>query len=149
MSTFELTPSALILSPALADLFGAEGADAVEAEGEDDAVLFAQSDVETRKLNRRRATIPCVSERHCRTDQRTIPSSGSLLKIEEERRTAKEPTIAIAQKYRWTPLRTAHRSRFKSPRISQRRKVRSQLDRARVIKTLKHLDARSGKSEGR
>ena len=52
------------LSPALADLFSPEAADAVQAKGEDDAVFFAQADVEARKLHRRRTAVPRVSQRH-------------------------------------------------------------------------------------
>ena len=49
---------------ALADLFGAEAADAVETECENDAIFFTQADVETGKLNRGRTTIPRVSQRN-------------------------------------------------------------------------------------
>src|SRR5262245_54241490 len=63
---------------ALADLLGAEAADAVEAEGEDDAVFLAQADVETRKLDGRGAAVPRMPESHRRTDQRTIAFSGPL-----------------------------------------------------------------------
>src|ERR1051325_6859773 len=119
------------LTPALADLFGAEAADAVQTKGEDDAVFFAEADVETRKLDRRGAAVPGMSERHGGTDQRAVASSRSLLKIEEERCAAKEPAIAIPQKHRRTPLRTAHCPRLKATRIGKTREARIQLDRAR------------------
>lgn len=83
---------------ALADLFRAETADAVQAKRKHHAVLFAQADVETRKLNRRRAAIPGVSQRRRGTDQRIVAASGPLLKIEKERRAAEETAIAIPQK---------------------------------------------------
>ena len=52
------------LARALADLLGAEAADAVETEGKNDAVLFSQADVEAGKLGRRGATIPRMPERY-------------------------------------------------------------------------------------
>src|SRR6185503_4662876 len=92
--------------------------------------------------------IPGVSECHGRTDQRTIAPSRSLLKIEKERRATKEPTIAIAEKHRRTPLRTAHSPRFKTTWIRQTHLVRIQRNRTRVIKTLKDLNGGSRKPEG-
>ena len=46
---------------ALADLLRAEGADAVEAEAEDKAVLVAQADVETVVLHRNRTAVPTIA----------------------------------------------------------------------------------------
>jgi len=128
------------LSTALTNLLGAETADAVETEGENDAIFLAQAHVETRKLDRRGAAVPRMSECHCRTDQRTVASSRPLLKIEKERRAAKKTTIAIAEEHRRTPLRTTHSSRFKTTHIREANLLRSQLNRARVIKTLKYRD---------
>ena len=47
-----------LLAEALADLLGAEGTDAVQAEAEDEVVLFTQADVEGAVLRRDGAAVP-------------------------------------------------------------------------------------------
>jgi len=53
---------------ALAEGLGTETADSVEPEAENDAVLFAQTNVEGRELDRRRTAIPAMSEGDGRTN---------------------------------------------------------------------------------
>ena len=68
----------------LPDLFGAEGADAVEAEAEDEAVLFPNANVERVVLRGYGATVPRITNRNCRTYQRTISFTRARLEIKEE-----------------------------------------------------------------
>ena len=84
---------------ALADLFGSETSDSVETEAEDQPVLFSQAHVEARKLRRHGTTVPAMAQRHGGADQRAVAPSGSLLKVEKERRAAKQTLLAVAQKH--------------------------------------------------
>ena len=57
------------LPGALADLLGAERADAIQTKAENHPVFLAETDVERRKLTRHRATIPTVTNCDCRADE--------------------------------------------------------------------------------
>src|SRR5215216_8178889 len=76
-------PTAYLSKP-LADLLGAEGADAVEAEAEDEAVLVAQADVEGEVLADDRAAVPGLAERDGRADERRTALPRPVLEVEEE-----------------------------------------------------------------
>src|SRR5215210_7176045 len=84
------------LGETLADLLCAEGADAVEAEAEDGSVFVTQTDVEVVVLNGDGATVPGVAQGENRADERRASFGRPILKIEEERRAAEQPTIRIA-----------------------------------------------------
>ena len=129
-----------LLSPALAELLGAEAPDPVQPETENHPVLFSKSHVEARKLARHRTAVPGVSKGHGRADQRAVASSRPLLEVEKERRAAKKPLVAIAEKHRRAPLRATHRPSLESSRVSKFCEAPDQLDRARVVVTLKHLN---------
>src|SRR5437868_13577612 len=92
----------------LPDLFCAEGADAVEAEAEDDAVLAAEADVVAEVLHGDRAAVPSVAERPDGTDERVI-FARPVLEIEEEGCAAKQSVPRVAEKDRRTPLRSEER----------------------------------------
>src|SRR4051812_394123 len=92
-SSFRLHPSA----EALSDLLRAEGADAVEAEAEDDAVLLPESDVECEVLARDSAAVPSVADRDDRTDERRASLARTVLEVEEEGRAAEEPAVSVAE----------------------------------------------------
>src|SRR5690349_488823 len=66
-----------------------------------------------------------------------------FLKIKEERNAAEQTLLAIAKKYRRTPLRSAQRARFSAARVGELLERRHQFNRARVIKTCEGLDQRS------
>ncbi len=93
---FENEPDDLV--EALPDLLSAEGADAVEPEAEHQAVFLSDADIEGVVLRRHRAAIPGIPQGNRRTDEGTAVRARSLLKVEEERRTAEESAFAIADK---------------------------------------------------
>src|ERR1044072_6155680 len=130
-----------------ADLFGAEGADAVQAEAEDHPILFTQPDVEGRKLRRHCTAVPTVPNRYRRVNQRAIPTTWPLLKVIKERRTTKQTAIAISQKHRRAPLRTAQCPGFQPTRIPKLLQVRRKTDCPRVVETLEHLNQRARQTE--
>ena len=86
------------LAEVLSDLFGAEGADPVESETENQPVFFPQADIEGSILRGHRAAIPGVSQGDGRANQRVVSLSGPLLKIKEERSATKQAALAIADK---------------------------------------------------
>src|SRR5690349_20605337 len=133
----------------MTELLGAEGADSVQSETEDQPVLLAQAHVECGKLGRHGAAVPGMAERHRGIDQRAVFSPWSLLKVEEERRAAEEAAVAIAEKRRRAPLRAAQRTRLETPRIGETGQRRNELDGSCVVKTLKHLNQRARQAEGR
>ena len=57
------------LARALAELLGAETPNSIQTKAKNQSILFAQTDVETRKLRRHRTTVPAMSERHGGTDE--------------------------------------------------------------------------------
>src|SRR5437660_12600815 len=88
----EIRRSAIVLAEALADLLGAEGADAVEAEAEDDAVLVAQADVEGEVLRGDGAAVPGAADRDDRGDERG-GLAGRALEGEEGGRAAEPVAV--------------------------------------------------------
>src|SRR6267378_3918997 len=94
------------LAEALPNLLCAEGADAVEPEAKQHALLLSHTYVIRVVLRRHRAAIPIVTDGHSGADERTISLPGSRLIIKEERGAAEESAFAVAQKDRRTPLRT-------------------------------------------
>ena len=100
-------------------------------------------------LGRDRATVPTVSKRHRGVDQRAVSLARSLLKVEEERSAAEKTAVAIAEKDRRAPLRTAQVPGSLPARVGILGESRNQLNRPRVVKTLKRLHQRSPDAEGR
>src|SRR5205085_2314187 len=122
----------------LPDLFCAEGADAVEAEAEDDAVLAAEADVVAEVLHGHVAAIPSVAKRPDGTDERVV-FARSVLEIEEEGRAAKEAVPDVAEKDRRTPLRTFECARLSAARVGELLQARRGAQGARVIEGLERL----------
>ena len=85
-----------VLAELLADLFCAEGADAVEAEAEDEAVFVSQAHVESVVLDGDGAAVEVVASRDDGTNQRRVLLSGAVLEIEEEGDAAEKASLAIA-----------------------------------------------------
>lgn len=81
---------------ALPDLLGAEGADAVESEAEYHAVFLSDTHIKSVVLRRYRAAVPTVADRHRGADEGAAIGPRARLKIEEERRAAKQSAFAIA-----------------------------------------------------
>src|ERR671912_345142 len=104
-------PAPSFSAEVLADLFGAEGADAVEAEAEDDAVLGAQAGVEGEVLRGDGAAVPGVAEGDDRADERGAAATGPVLEVEEERGAAEQSALAVAEEEGGTPLRALLRAR--------------------------------------
>ena len=67
----------------LSVLFGAEGADAIEAEAEDDAVFFANPYIEGVVLNGERAAVVGIADRVERADERRLFGGTAVFEIEE------------------------------------------------------------------
>src|SRR5215813_13838040 len=123
----------------LAKLLRTKSANTIKAERKGEAIFLAQADVETGKLGSYRTTVPTVSYRGSRSDQRAITSSRSLLEVEEERSAAKETFVAVADKRRWSPLRATQSARFKTTRVGKFLQARSQFNAAGVVEALKDL----------
>src|SRR5947209_14416438 len=135
----EIRRSAIVLAEALADLLGAEGADAVEAEAEDDAVLVAQADVEAEVLRGDSAAVPGAAHRDDRADERSgLARSG--LEVEEEGRAAEQSPVAVADEDRRTPLRALQRARLLAERVAELSEARRERDGARVVEGLEGFD---------
>src|ERR1044072_245298 len=132
-----------LLSEALSNLFSAKGADAVEPETEQRALFLSHADVVGVVLRRHRATIPTVTNRRRRTNQRTVSLPRARLVVEEERRAAKQSALAVAQEDRRAPLRAAQRARFLAAGVGKSSQTRHQIDGARVVESLKRLHQRS------
>src|SRR5688572_16662559 len=71
------------LFEALADLFGAEGADAVEAEAEDHRFFLADAQVKGRPLHRDCAAVPGVTNGYRGVHQRVGDAVGPRLEIKK------------------------------------------------------------------
>ena len=82
----------------LPELFCAKSADTIEAETEEEPILVSQAHVERVVLGRNGATVPGISQGHCRTNQRTAAAARTCLKVEEEGRAAKQSAFAVSQK---------------------------------------------------
>src|SRR5947209_8078782 len=136
-----LRPSSFILpsAEALADLLGAEGADAVEAEAEDDAVLVAQADVEGEVLRGDGAAVPGAAQGDDRADERR-GLARSVLEVEEEGGAAEQPAVAVADEERGTPLRAAERPRLLARRVAEPAQGGRERDGPRVVEGLEGLD---------
>src|SRR5947209_3986421 len=136
-----LRPSSFILpsAEALADLLGAEGADAVEAEAEDEAVLVAQADVEGEVLRGDGAAVPGAAHGDDRADQ-----GGRLarprLEVEEEGGAAVEASVAVADEDGRTPLRALQRARLVARRVAELAERGRERDGARVVEGLEGFD---------
>ena len=81
----------------LPDLLSPECANAVQAKTEDHAVFLPHANIESVILCGYGAAVPAIADGHCRTHERAV-SSRVLLKVVEERRAAKESTVAVAEK---------------------------------------------------
>lgn len=81
-----------------------------------------------------------MAQRDGGADKRTVAPAGPLLEVEEKRGATEETLLAVPKKNRGTPLRAAHGPGLETPLINKCFKTPHQLNRACVIKTLKHLD---------
>src|SRR5918911_1238387 len=108
----------LVLAEVLPDLLGAERADAVQAEAEDDAVLAAEADVVAEVLGRDGAARPGVAERPDGADERVV-LAGPVLEVEEEGQAAEQAARVVAEVERRTPLRALERARLTAPRVGE------------------------------
>jgi len=82
----------------LTNLFRTEGANSVQPKAEDYPILFSETNVEAGKLTSNRTTVPTMTKGERRADERTISTSGTLLKIKEERSATEETFVAIPEK---------------------------------------------------
>src|SRR5215813_11570368 len=123
----------------LAKLLSTKSANTIQAERKGKTIFLAQADVETGKLGSHRTTVPTVSYRCSRSDQRAITSSRAFLEVEEERSAAKETFVAVADERRWSPLRATQSARFKTTRVGKFLEAPSQFNAAGVVKALKDL----------
>ena len=126
------------LAEALADLLRAEGADAVESEAEDDAVLVAEADVEGEVLRGERAAVPRATDRDDGADERRA-FARSVLEVEEERRAAVPAAVAVADEDRGTPLRALQRARLLAEAVAELSERGRERDGARVVESLERL----------
>src|ERR1041384_1328814 len=132
----------------LPDLFCAEGADAVEAEAEDDAVFAAEADVVAEVLHGHVAAIPSVAERPDGTDERVV-FARPVLEVEEEGCAAEETVPDVAEKDRRTPLRAFECARLKPACVGELLQRGREFQCARVIESLERLHERTANAEAR
>ena len=99
-------------------MFGAEGADAVQAEAEYEAVFVPDADVEGVVLQSERAAIVGVADGVERADERRLSGGSAVFEIEKERRAAVYSVVAVADEDGRAPLRTSQGSGFFARRSS-------------------------------
>ncbi len=128
-----------VLAQTLPELFGAERADAVKFEAEDETVFAAGADVERVVLHGDRAAVVGVAERVERADKRRSAGWAAVFEVEKERRAAVKTLVAVADKDGRTPLRTAQGSGFLAVRVGVTGERRDQANGAGVIKSLKNF----------
>jgi hypothetical protein len=132
----------------LPNLFGAETTDSIKTKTKHETVFLPNSNVESVVLRGDGAAIPTVTNRSCRTDQRTIPLPWPGLKVEKERGPSKKSSFAVPEENGWTPLGTAQGARFLPTCICKLFKAGNEFNCACVIETLKRLDEWSVDPEG-
>lgn len=88
-------------------MFGAEGADAVQAEAEYEAVFVPDADVEGVVLQGERAAVVGVADGVERADERRLARHAAVFEIEKERRAPVKPVVAVADEDGRAPLRTS------------------------------------------
>ena len=89
----------------LSNLFGAEGADAIQTKRKNDSIFITQAHVEGKILGRDHAAFPRVTDRRRRTDQSAITAGKRMfLKIKKQRNAAEQSSLVIAEKNRRAPL---------------------------------------------
>jgi len=131
---FESGEWTFILKP-LADLLRPKRSNPIQAKREHNAVFFSHADVESEVLHCNRATVPGVTHRCRRANQRTIAGERMLLKIKEQRGAAKQSFFAIAHENLRAPLRAPQRARLFAVGQSKPGQARHQIDGPRVIES--------------
>src|ERR1051325_8628813 len=132
LSSFILPPSSLPSPEVLPELLRAERADAVQAEAEDDAVLFAQTDVVEEVLDGDVAAVPGVADGEGRRDERAL-LAGPVLEVEKDAGSAEEALVGRAEEDRRAPLRALQGAGLLARRVREARQRRGERDGARVV----------------